>query len=34
LHWQERIDAKRTGKMRRKRKRVGKMRHGYFARAR
>jgi hypothetical protein len=27
LHWQERIDAKRTGKMRRKRKKVGKLRH-------
>ena len=27
LHWQERIDAKRTGKMRRKRKKVAKMRH-------
>jgi len=27
LHWQERIDAKRTGKTRRKRKKVGKMRH-------
>ena len=34
LHWQERIDAKKAGKMRRKRKRAGKMRHGYFARAR
>lgn len=34
LHWQERIDAKKTGKLRRKRKKVGKMRHGHFARAR
>lgn len=27
LHWQERIDAKKAGKMRRKRKKVGKLRH-------
>lgn len=27
LHWQERIDAKKAGKMRRRRKKVGKLRH-------
>lgn len=27
LHWQERLDAKKAGKMRRKRKKVGKLRH-------
>jgi hypothetical protein len=27
LHWQERIDTKKAGKMRRKRKKVGKLRH-------
>ena len=34
LHWQERIDAKKAGKLRRRRKKVAKMRHGHFARAR
>ena len=27
LHWQERVDAKKAGKMRRRRKKVGKLRH-------
>ena len=34
LHWQERIDAKKIGKMRSKRKKVAKMRHCFHFRAR